>query len=88
VGGAHGLRRCAALGVGVTVAAGDRSADAIVAAVRLVLGDPGYRTAARDFQAEMTALPGPERMVELLEALRPWPRADRRAGPRVTRRPP
>ena len=55
----------------MTVAAGDRSADAIVAAVRLVLGDPGYRTAARDFQAEMTALPGPERMVELLEALRP-----------------
>jgi UDP:flavonoid glycosyltransferase YjiC (YdhE family) len=33
--------------------------------------DREYRTAARDFQDEMTALPGPERMVELLEALRP-----------------
>jgi hypothetical protein len=36
-----------------------------------VLGDTGYRTAARDFQAEIAALPGPERMVELLEELRP-----------------
>jgi UDP:flavonoid glycosyltransferase YjiC (YdhE family) len=34
-----------------------------------VLGEPGYRTAARDFQAEMAALPGPDRMVALLEAL-------------------
>jgi UDP:flavonoid glycosyltransferase YjiC (YdhE family) len=28
-----------------------------------------YRRAARAFQAEMEALPGPEQMVELLEAL-------------------
>jgi UDP:flavonoid glycosyltransferase YjiC (YdhE family) len=34
-----------------------------------VLGDPRYRDNARAFRAEMAALPGPERMVELLEAL-------------------
>ena len=67
----YSAERCAELGVGVTVAAGDRSADAIRDAARRVLGEPGYRTAARDFQAEMAALPGPERMVELLEELRP-----------------
>jgi UDP:flavonoid glycosyltransferase YjiC (YdhE family) len=67
----YSAERCAELGVGVTVAAGDRSADAIRDAVRRVLGEPGFRAAARDFQAEMAALPGPERMVELLEELRP-----------------
>jgi UDP:flavonoid glycosyltransferase YjiC (YdhE family) len=67
----YSAERCAELGVGVTVAAGDRSADAIRDVVRRVLGEPGFRAAARDFQAEMAALPGPERMVELLEELRP-----------------
>jgi UDP:flavonoid glycosyltransferase YjiC (YdhE family) len=67
----YSAERCAELGVGVTIAAADRSADAIRDAVRRVLDDPGYRTAARDFQAEMAALPGPEQMVELLEELKP-----------------
>jgi hypothetical protein len=65
----YSAERCADLGAGVTVAAGERSPDAIRDAVRRVLADPGYRTAARDFQAEMAALPGPEQMVELLERL-------------------
>jgi UDP:flavonoid glycosyltransferase YjiC (YdhE family) len=67
----YSAERCAELGVAATVAPGDRSADAIRDAVRRVLGDPGYRTAARDFQAEMAALPGPEGIVELLERLKP-----------------
>jgi hypothetical protein len=37
--------------------------------VRQVLGDPGYASAARAFRAEMVALPGPEQMIALLEAL-------------------
>jgi MGT family glycosyltransferase len=65
----YSAERCTDLGVGLTVAAGDRSPDAIQDAFRQVLGDPGYRTAARAFQAEMAALPGPEQMVDLLEAL-------------------
>jgi UDP:flavonoid glycosyltransferase YjiC (YdhE family) len=67
----YSAERCADLGVGVTVGAGDRSASAIRDAVRRVLGDSGHRAAARDFQAEMAALPGPKRMVELLEELTP-----------------
>ena len=65
----YSAERCAALGVGVTVAADDRSPGAIKSAVRRVLGDPAYREAARAFQAEMASLPGPEQMVALLEAL-------------------
>jgi UDP:flavonoid glycosyltransferase YjiC (YdhE family) len=65
----YSAERCADLGVGLTVAREERSPDAVRAAVRQVLGDPAYTRAARAFQAEMEALPGPEQMVELLEAL-------------------
>jgi UDP:flavonoid glycosyltransferase YjiC (YdhE family) len=54
----YSAERCADLGVGVTVASGDRSAHAIQDAVRRVLGEAGYRTTARDFQAEMAARTG------------------------------
>jgi UDP:flavonoid glycosyltransferase YjiC (YdhE family) len=61
--------RCGALGVGKVVGAGERSAEAIQAAVRELLGDPGYANRARHMQAEMQALPGLDHAVELLEAL-------------------
>ena len=55
----YSAERSAAIGVARTVGAGDRTPDAIRDAVRQVLADPGYRTGARGFQAEMTALPDP-----------------------------
>jgi UDP:flavonoid glycosyltransferase YjiC (YdhE family) len=47
----------------------ERTAVAIRDATRDVLGDPRYRSNATHFQAEMAALSGPERVVELLELL-------------------
>jgi len=51
---------CAALGVGVVIEPGERSAEAIRAAVRVVLADPTYRQNAQRVRDEMAALPGPE----------------------------
>ncbi len=60
---------CAALGVGLVVAPEERTPGAIRAAVRAVLADPTYRANAQRQRDEMTALPGPEHAVELLERL-------------------
>jgi UDP:flavonoid glycosyltransferase YjiC (YdhE family) len=65
----YSAERCADLGVGRTVGADDRSPEAIRDAVRQVLTEVSYRKSARAFQAEIRALPGPEQMVGLLEAL-------------------
>jgi UDP:flavonoid glycosyltransferase YjiC (YdhE family) len=65
----YSAERCAALGVGRVIGPEDRSAAAIREAAREVLEDPAYRERARRFQAGMQALPGPERMVALLERL-------------------
>lgn len=65
----YSASRCAALGAAMVVDPPQRSAEAIRGAVLEVLGNPGYATAARRFQAEMAALPGPEHMVELLQSL-------------------
>ena len=72
----YSAERCAALGVARSIGADDRTPEAIRDAVRRVLGEPSYRAKARAFQAEMMALPGPDKMVELLEAL-PSRAADR-----------
>lgn len=61
--------RVAALGLGQVIGPEERTAGAIGAAVRAVLGDPTYRERARQFQAEMEALPGVEHAVALLERL-------------------
>jgi MGT family glycosyltransferase len=66
----YSAERCAGIGVARTVGADARSADAIREAVRQVLDDPSYRANARAFQEQMTALPGPDAMVEMLESLR------------------
>ena len=62
-------RRTAALGAAVVLGEEERTPAAIRAAVRAVLEDPRYRRRARAVQAEIEALPGPERGVELLEQL-------------------
>jgi UDP:flavonoid glycosyltransferase YjiC (YdhE family) len=67
----YSAERCAGLGVGRAVGPGDRTPEAIRDAVRRVLDEPSYRASARAFQAEMAALPGPEQLVGLLEALAP-----------------
>ena len=60
---------CAALGVGVVIEPGARSAETIRAAVYEIMATPSYRQRAEDIRAEMAALPGPEYAVELLERL-------------------
>jgi len=60
---------CAALGVGVVIEPGERSAEAIRAAVRAVMDNPSYWQKAEHVRDEMAALPGPEYAVELLEQL-------------------
>ena len=59
----------AALGVGRVVGPEERTPEAIRAAVRAVLADPSYRKNAERVRDEMTALPGPEHAVALLEQL-------------------
>lgn len=65
----YSAERCDQLGVGRALGPDERTPEAIGDAVRRVLTEPGYRARARAFQAQMSALPGPERMVELLEGL-------------------
>jgi len=65
----YSAERCGALGVARVVGSSERSAEAIRSAGREVLGEPSFRAQARRFQEEMAALPGQERMVELLERL-------------------
>ncbi len=60
---------CASLGVGVVIEPGERSAEAIRAAVREVMDNPSYRQKAEHLRDEMAALPGPEHAVTLLEQL-------------------
>ena len=65
----YSAARCAAIGVGRAIDPAERSAEAIRDAVRVVLTDPSYRANAAGFRSEMEALPGPEQVVEMLEAL-------------------
>jgi UDP:flavonoid glycosyltransferase YjiC (YdhE family) len=62
-------RRAEALGAAIALDEQRRTPEAIRAAVRTVLQDPSYRECARRVQAEIAALPGPVRGVELLEQL-------------------
>jgi MGT family glycosyltransferase len=65
----YSAERCAELGVARMIDPVERTPEAISEAVRQVLTEPSYRERAREIQAEMAALPGPERMVELLDEL-------------------
>jgi UDP:flavonoid glycosyltransferase YjiC (YdhE family) len=62
-------QRCAALGVARVVGPEQRTGEAVRAATLEVLGNGSYRTNAVNFREQMLALPGPKRLVELLEGL-------------------
>jgi UDP:flavonoid glycosyltransferase YjiC (YdhE family) len=62
-------QRCVDLGVGRVVGPEDRTPVAIRAAVHAVLSEPAYRAHAARLRDEISALPGPDRGVALLERL-------------------
>ena len=61
--------RCAQLGVAIRLLPGEVEPQAVRRAVRALLGQPGYRAQARRLAGEMAAMPAPEDVVPLLEAL-------------------
>ncbi len=60
-------RRVAGCGAATLLRDGEVTPDAVRAAVRDLLSQPGYREQARRLQREIRDMPGPERAVELLE---------------------
>ena len=62
-------RRCADLGVARVIAPDERTPAAIREATRAVLCDPSYRANAERLRDEISALPGPDPAVALLEQL-------------------
>jgi MGT family glycosyltransferase len=75
--------RCASLGVARVVPPDGRTRDAVREATLDVLGSASYRASARGFRDQMLALPGPDPMIKLLEALaltRPNPAASHAAS--------
>jgi UDP:flavonoid glycosyltransferase YjiC (YdhE family) len=65
----YSAERCVALGVGRAIGPSERTAASVREAVRDVLANAGFRARAQAFSAEMHALPGPERVVDLLTGL-------------------
>jgi MGT family glycosyltransferase len=65
----YSAERCEALGVGRALAPQERTPKAIGDAVRSLLDDPSYRARAQELSADMHALPGADRVVELLTGL-------------------
>jgi MGT family glycosyltransferase len=65
----YSAERCEALGVGRAIGPAERTRDTIRDAVSSVLADPAYRARAQELSAEMDALPGTDRAVELLTSL-------------------
>ena len=65
----HNAAACVAAGVGRRLLPGAVTPDAVREGVSALLYDPSLRAAARKIQAELAAMPGPERGVELLERL-------------------
>ena len=61
--------RCQALGVGIALDAVRATPDVIGKAVADILGNARYRVAAAGIRDEIAALPGPDTVVPLLEAL-------------------
>lgn len=65
----HNAAACVAAGVGRRLLPGEVTPEAVREGVAALLYDPSLRAAARKAQAELAAMPGPERGVELLEQL-------------------
>jgi len=60
---------CTASGVGLALLGDDATTDAIEAALRKVLTDDGLRRRAQRVQAEIAAMPSPEEVAAVIEAL-------------------
>jgi UDP:flavonoid glycosyltransferase YjiC (YdhE family) len=73
-------QRASDLGAASVVAPNQRTAARLRAAVRAVLGNPAYREAAERARREITAMPGVERGVTLLEQLARERKPIRRRG--------
>lgn len=67
----HNARRCRELGVARTIHPGDRSPEAVRAAVSAVRTDPGFRRMAEQLQQEILAMPGPDQAVTSIQQLIP-----------------
>ena len=65
----HNAEACVAAGVGRRLLPAEVTPEAVRAAVRALLDDRRLRDAARRVQAELSAMPGPEQGVALLEQL-------------------
>jgi UDP:flavonoid glycosyltransferase YjiC (YdhE family) len=65
----HNARRCAELGLGLTLDAINATPPDVAAAVRELLENPWYRTNAGRLRDEIAAMPGPDHAVALLERL-------------------
>ena len=65
----HNAAACVAAGVGRRLLPGEVTPEAVRRDVLALLNNEGLRTAARGVQAELAAMPGPDRGVELLEQL-------------------
>ena len=65
----HNAAACVAAGVGRRLLPGEVTPEAVRRHVDALLHDPSLRNAARGIQAELAAMPGPARGVELLERL-------------------
>jgi N-glycosyltransferase len=66
---AHNARRCADLGVAVTVSPAETSSHVLADACRQVLAKPGFRRCARAMQRQILALPSLDHLVLDLEGL-------------------
>jgi UDP:flavonoid glycosyltransferase YjiC (YdhE family) len=60
-------RRVAEAGAGTMLPPSEVTPDAVRAAVRGLLSEPGYRAGAQRLQQQIRQMPGPQRAVELLE---------------------
>ena len=65
----HNAAACVAAGVGRRLLPGEVTPEAVRRDVSALLYDPSLRKAAQGIQAELAAMPGPERGVELIERL-------------------
>jgi len=71
----HNARRCADLGVGLSLDPLTASAEAIREAAIEVLKQPSFRLAAERLRDELAALPGPDYAIDLLQRLQARPQA-------------
>ncbi|GGM20738.1 glycosyl transferase [Micromonospora sonchi] len=62
-------QRCAQLGIGIALAAGEATVDALREAIRAVLVEPGYRAAAAEFATEFRVSPPLPRISSMITSL-------------------